>query len=199
MEAQYFDIVVITPEKDFPEETSWVNRLFANGLCKLHLRKPGRNAEDLIQYLERVEEEYHERIMVHYREEVMKAVGVRGIHYKYSALPPIKPDYSVSCGCHSWEEFREIESRVDYAFVSPFFDSTSKQGYKAGKYLWDLPGESSILKAIALGGIREENILQLKKLPLKGAAVLGAVWESEDPLKAFLRLRSIVEDLKVQN
>ena len=191
-----FELVVITPEVDFLQETSWVNRLFERGLNTLHLRKPGRSQQDLLLYLDQIGEPYHGRIMVHYQEEVQKEIGVKGIHYKYSALPSIKPDYTTSCGCHSWEEFNKIESRVDYAFVSPFFDSISKEGYKAQKNLREVPEGGITRKAIALGGVHQGNLLHIRRLGLKGVAVLGSVWRSEDPLNAFLRLKTKIEELE---
>ena len=198
MSAQAFDFIVITPEVDFPEEAIWVNRLFDKGLATLHVRKPGRSIERLLLYLDQIQEVYHGRIMVHYQEEVQKERGIKGIHFKYSALPSIKPEYTTSCGCHSWEELQEIESRVDYAFVSPFFNSISKEGYKARENLRELPEGGIAGKAIALGGVHQGNLLHIRRLGLKGAAVLGSVWGSENPLNNFLRLKTKMEELDGQ-
>ena len=193
MSNKAFELVVITPEMDFPKETRWLNKLFAEGLGTLHLRKPGRSSQELLQYLNELDEQYHDRIMVHYKEEVWKDIGIKGIHYQYSALPKEKPGYAVSCGCHSWREFMEIEKRVDYAFISPFFDSISKEGYRASKDLLEVPPELNTDKAVALGGIQPSNICQILKLKLKGAAVLGTIWESDDPIKAFRKMNFAVD------
>lgn len=195
MSGETFELMVITPELDFPQETSWVNDLFAEGLGTLHLRKPGQSSQSILQYLLQIEPQYHGRIMVHYQEMLMDEIAVKGVHYHFSCLPQEKPKYSVSCGCHSWDEFQEIEKRVDYAFISPFFNSISKEGYLAEKKLRHITPEINIKKAVALGGIKPANIHSIKKLKLKGAAVLGAIWGYEDPLDAFRELNSVVEAL----
>ena len=132
--------------------------------------------------------------MVHYQQDVIKEVGVKGIHYKYLSLPFQKPPHQVSCGVHSWQEFLEVEERVDYAFISPFFDSISKEGYRANDQLLSLPPEADKRKAVALGGIKTDNLSKIKSLGLRGAAVLGAVWNSADPVEAFLKLKILVVD-----
>lgn len=190
MPGQAFDLLVITPERDFPEETLWVNRLFAEGLGCLHLRKPEKSGAELMRYLEKIDEQYHANIMVHYREELRQEIKVKGIHYRYPELPREKPEFVVSCGCHSWQEFQEVEKRVDYAFISPFYPSISKKGYAAKNELWEIPPNVNLGKVVALGGVNQGNIQQVRELRLKGAAVLGAVWEASDPLRAFEELKA---------
>lgn len=192
-----FEVIILTPEQDFPQEIRWVNRLFGEGLTTFHVRKPGSSLSDLVRYLRGVEDQYYSRIMVHYHEEVANEIPLKGVHYRFAQLPQQKPGHKVSCGCHSWQEFQEVEKRVDYAFVSPFFNSISKKGYEANKELWEVPGEVNTKKAIALGGIRQENILQIRELKVKGAAVLGAIWETSDPVKAYKELKTrIIESRK---
>ena len=42
---------------------------------------------------------------------------------------------------------------------------------------------------IALGGISDKNILKVKDAGFHGAALLGAIWLSKDPLKSFLNIK----------
>ena len=178
--------MVVTPEKDYPEEIFWVNRLFAEGLGTLHLRKPGRSSKELLRYLGKVEEQYHSRIMVHYQEEVRKEAGVKGIHYRCKDLPETKQDWIVSCGLHSWEEYyKKAAGRFDYAFLSPFFSSISKAGYVGNPDLQHIPEGINPAKVVALGGIDPSNIRRIMKLNLKGASLLGYIWKSKNPLEAF--------------
>ena len=142
MSVQIFELILISPPGEYSRETQWVNQLFAKGLGTFHLRKPGWTTAHLVEYLQEVETQYHSRIMVHYQQEVLKEVGVKGIHFKYLSLPLQKPAFPLSCGVHSWQEFQEVEERVDYAFISPFFDSISKEGYKANNQLMPIPPEA---------------------------------------------------------
>ena len=188
MEERKFELMVVTPEKDYPEEVVWVNLLFAEGLDTLHLRKPGRSSAELLRYLRGVEEQYHSRIMVHYQEEVRKEAGVKGIHYRFQSLPEAKPDWLVSCGLHSWEEFKKAEERFDYAFISPFFSSISKAGYEGNPELHHIPERINTSKVVALGGINPLNINRIKNLNIKGAALLGHIWSSKNPVGAYLEV-----------
>ena len=189
-----FELMVITPEGDLSEEIEWVNKLFAAGLETLHLRKPGWNNQRLQAYLKAVAPQFHNRIMLHYREELTKTFKLKGIHYQCENLPVRRRNYRVSCGAHSWQEFLEVSAVVDYAFVSPFFNSISKQGYRANEELMEIPQEVERGKAVALGGIDSGNIHYAREQSMKGAAVLGTVWQSDNPLKAFLELKSKTEE-----
>jgi thiamine-phosphate pyrophosphorylase len=50
-------------------------------------------------------------------------------------------------------------------------------------------------KVIALGGINEDNIQLVKQAGFSGAAVLGAIWQADDPVTAFLNINAIVDQL----
>ena len=45
---------------------------------------------------------------------------------------------------------------------------------------------------IGLGGINEENIAMVKKSGFDGVALLGAIWESENPIAAFGKIHAQV-------
>lgn len=215
MDARAFELLVITPEEEFPEETGWVNRLFAEGLGTLHLRKPRWDADRLMAYLNEIDKCFHSRIMLHdyfgYHPGRPKTVQLRefslkGRHYPYVEFlaqnetiesyepgKPYEPDKlkdegMLSCSTHSWQEFMQVSKGIDYAFISPFFDSISKEGYTANKGLQMVPEQVAKSKAVALGGIFEGNIDQLLRLEFKGAAVLGAVWQAANPLMAYRKL-----------
>lgn len=195
-EAAPFRLLVITPEGTYRQEISWVNRLFENGLQTLHLRKPGWTREQLSLYLEALDKALHTRVMVHHEASLLKDFGLKGVHGHLAALPQDKADYMVSCPVHSWQEFMSVEKRVNYALVSPFFNSISKKGYAANEQLHELPLKAGLQKAVALGGITERNIQVLRQKGLGGAALLGAIWQGSDPLTAFLQICNQIKDAR---
>lgn len=188
-ETAPFRLLVITPEGPYPQETQWVNRLFVNGLETLHLRKPGWNAQQLRAFLGEVEACYHPQIMLHGSASLLGKVRVKGVHFQQHTLPQVKPVYSVSCSVHAWQELLRLEERVDYAFLSPFFNSISKKGYAANPRLQDVPSHARRQKAVALGGIDCNTIEKVRNLGIGGAAVLGALWRTADPLIAYMRIQ----------
>ncbi|WP_225000161.1 thiamine phosphate synthase [Cesiribacter sp. SM1] len=192
--ASSFRLLVITPERPYALETQWVNRLFANGLETLHLRKKGWSEQELLAYLHKVEERYHPHIMVHYAARMPELVEVKGVHFQQHTLPHVKPGYCVSCPVHSWEEFLALAEQVDYALLSPFFNSISKPGYAAHPQLQQVPANAPLNKVVAMGGIDGSTINTVRQLGIGGAAVLGAIWQAADPLAAFLEIQERVNN-----
>ncbi|KAF5841151.1 thiamine phosphate synthase superfamily [Dunaliella salina] len=100
-----------------------------------------------------------------------------------------------STSLHSLEDLQGGKARygaLDYAFLSPIFDSISKKGYAAAKFdpvqLRTLLQEhGKQLPVIALGGISAENCLQALDMGFQGVAVLGSIWEAQDPVAEMER------------
>ena len=103
-----------------------------------------------------------------------------------------------SASLHALTDAFLLRDQFDYVFISPVFDSISKSKLKQQfdlaiaktfmKEYGQLPGKNA--EVIALGGVNEKNIGSVKKAGFDGAALLGAVWKSKDPVKAFLRISS---------
>jgi thiamine-phosphate pyrophosphorylase len=101
----------------------------------------------------------------------------------------------ISTSFHSLEEIKQNSKNYEYAFLSPVFDSISKQGYKSTFDKTTLKTQLTELnknvEIIALGGIDENNIQQAMELGFDGVAVLGAVWQSENPIEKFKKLAAV--------
>jgi thiamine monophosphate synthase len=70
----------------------------------------------------------------------------------------------------------------DYVFLSPVFDSISKEGYRAAFSHEELlrASEAGLInaKVIALGGIDATTLPLLKPYKFGGIGVLGAIWDA---------------------
>ena len=93
--------------------------------------------------------------------------------------------FSLSRSCHSLEEISDNLAVCDYLFLSPIFDSISKQGYGAAfdrKELEQAAARQLLQdKVYALGGVCAENIGTLLQIGFHGAAVLGDLWQAAVP------------------
>ena len=84
------------------------------------------------------------------------------------------------------------KSSCDYLFLSPIFNSISKQGYEAAftpETLQEAAQKGLIdSQVVALGGITLERIQQLHDWHFGGAAFLGDIWQRmNDPhVSAYL-------------
>ena len=84
---------------------------------------------------------------------------------------------TISTSMHSIQEVIENKCKYDYVFLSPLFDSISKEGYNSGLEIKEvekvLEKHELHFKVMALGGIDETNIEKVKKAGFSGAVLLG--------------------------
>ncbi|MBS1661175.1 MAG: thiamine phosphate synthase, partial [Bacteroidetes bacterium] len=112
--------------------------------------------------------------------------GIRQVHGPVALLDGRG---AVSTSVHSWEELAALPAGLEYAFISPVFDSISKPGYMANSSLLEqVKGEWPCLP-VGLGGINAATIGEMLRSGWKGAAVLGWIWE--EPGKAVSRFREL--------
>ena len=151
-------LIVVTTPTFFVEEDKIITALFEEGLDILHLRKPETPAMYSERLLTLIPEKYHRRIVTH--------AG------------------HVSCSCHSVEEVKNRKHFYDYVFMSPIYDSISKVNYYSTYTAEELreAQKAKIIdsKVMALGGINEDNLLEIKDFGFGGAVVLGDLWNRFD-------------------
>ena len=178
-------LILITSPTYFVEEDKIITSLFEEGLDILHLRKPDTAPMYAERLLTLIPEQYHKRIVVHGHFYLKEEFRLKGIHL--NLRNPNAPDHykgHISCSCHSLEEVKERKRNYDYVFMSPVFDSISKQDYNAQYSPEEIKKahKQGIIdkKVYALGGIDVHNIKEVKKYGFGGAAIMGAIWQKFD-------------------
>ena len=172
--------IVITSPSFFPDEAAFIHRLFVHGVDIVHLRKPGATANDCARLLDGLASDDRRRIVIHDFFELAQPYGLRGIHLnaRRSTVPDGWQGH-VSRSCHSLEEVKRYKDACDYVFLSPIFDSVSKQGYASAftdRTLKQASKDGIIdHKVVALGGVTPDKIDYLRQLNFGGAAMLGCV------------------------
>ena len=119
-----------------------------------------------------IPEQYHKRIVVHGHFYLKEEFRLKGIHL--NLRNPNAPDHykgHISCSCHSLEEVAESRE-LDYVFLSPVFDSISKQGYASHFSEEQLRGHVDA-RVMALGGVTAGKIPWLADVGFGGCAFLG--------------------------
>ncbi len=183
-------LIVITTPTYFIEEDKILTALFDEGLDILHLRKPDTAPVYAERLLTLIPEKYHRRIVVHDHFYLKDEYKLKGIHLSHRN--PLVPDnYTghVSASCHTLDEVVADKKVCDYVFLSPIFNSISKDGYKSAftpEKIRDA-AEKGIIdkKVMALGGVDEKNILRIKDFGFGGAAVLGGLWNKFNPASDY--------------
>lgn len=193
-------LIVITTPTFFTEEDQIITALFEEGLDYLHLRKPGTEPIYAERLLTLIPEQYHKRIVVHDHFYLTEEFNLLGIHLNHRN-PEIPTSYKghISCSCHSIDDVKRRKVLCDYVFLSPIFDSISKNNYSSaysGSQLMQASKTGIIdRKVIALGGIQSNNIRHVKELGFGGAAVLGDIWNRFDSFNT-VSYKSIIDHFK---
>ena len=175
-------IIVITDAECLPGEAEAISALLEEGVWRVHIRKPGADAEDVSALLDAVPERYYGRISLHDCHDLALRYGLGGVHLNgRNPEPPFGFAGLVSRSCHSFSELSVYSSICDYMFLSPVFDSISKQGYRSHFSIEDIRANACAGavndRVFALGGVSPENIRQVSEAGFGGAAVLGYLWE----------------------
>ena len=184
------DVIVITKPEMFPGETEVVNTLFANGMQRLHLRKPGASEQEMAEWIGRIDLPFRQKIIVHDHHRLLRTMGLGGIHLNarnpeapawFSAEGQKRGSVTLSRSCHSLEEIAQWKSVCDYLFLSPIFDSISKGGYTSAfprETLLQAYHDGLFSKPVyALGGVSADNIRSIYDYGFAGAAVIGSLWQ----------------------
>lgn len=174
--------IVITRPYFFEGEERYITHLFEQGVTSLHLRKPHSSEEDVQKLIEKIPQKYRSQVVLHEHPQLVEKYQLQGFHLN-SRCPHLPDGFKggISRSCHSLEEVVLYKDQCDYVFLSPIFDSISKEGYGSTfpeETLQEAYKQGIIdSKVIALGGIKPEHAPYLKANGFGGMAYLGYVWE----------------------
>lgn len=198
-----FRLVLLTSPAAVSDEPRLLTEMLAQGVERLHLRKPNWTAAQLEALIQALPSRFYSRLVLHAYPHLVRQYQLGGLHLTGSQravtkrCPALLPGQTLSTSYHSLVEISQHRRHYDYVFLSPIFDSISKEGYASGFNLADVstflqrlatrPGYCP--QVLALGGIDNQNIGLVKQAGFAGAAVLGTIWQSADPVAAWQQLR----------
>lgn len=201
-------LILISNPTDLNEEIETIHSLFENGLECFHLRKPEKNEKRLEEFLRKINPKFYKRIVIHSHYHFLSKYNLKGMHIPEALINEDKikelqnavkkRGLSVSTSVHSFDAVYQCKS-YDYIFLSPVFDSISKQGYSSkidlNTFIQKMETSSFPTKVIGLGGVSKENITLLSDAGFDGAALLGSIWlkeNKEERVKEFLDIKSVI-------
>lgn len=196
-------MIVISNPIFIENEKKIINQLFEEGLSLLHIRKPGFSELEMAQFIHQIKIEFRDRIVLHNYHLLAEDFGINRIHFsekerKESFGFPTRflkaCRYNFSTSTHSVEDFNSLENDFDYAFLSPVFKSISKENYEPKTDLFEAlkSRKNHKTKVIALGGIDSENTQKTIENGFDDIALLGTIWNKENPIKQFKLCQQIV-------
>ncbi len=187
--------IVLSNPTEIENEFRQVNALFEAGLTHFHLRKPDFSTQEMEEYLKNIKPTYLIRVVLHAHHDLIKKYNLKGIHLRSTDLHSLSNDalkslvknlqkrgFTASASLHSFEEIENLPCRLDYAFLSPIFQSISKHDYPSAFTQDELVNffqkRKNKTPIVALGGVREVNLEQLQQIGFAGIALLGSIWQS---------------------
>ncbi len=193
-------LVVVSPESDDRRERTVLADLLAAGLVRYHVRKPGWSERRLEAWLRELPSEWRPRLVLHGYQELALRLALGGRHWPDAEAPVDPPPGAVLCSrsCHGLAALEGSLGRYDSVLFGPVFPSLSKPGYgprgdasmdALSRLLEASRGVGRRTSVLAIGGVTAERLPAVRALGFDGAAVLGAIWQAEDPLRAFEELR----------
>ncbi len=184
-------LIVISNPVNLNNERALLCSLFENGLEYFHLRKPDFTSDEMEEYIQQIPAEYLSKIVIHSHHYLADKYNLKGKHKTFEQA--VKTGF-LSASFHSTDELMECNYNYEYVFLSPIFDSISKENYKStfnkNELKSFLGSYNKTPEIIALGGINDETIHQVTDMGFDGVAVLGAIWNDKDPLQKFKELKN---------
>ncbi|GAA4044554.1 thiamine phosphate synthase [Hymenobacter glaciei] len=199
-----FRLVIISAPAALPDEPRLLADVLGAGTETLHLRKPDWPTAQVETLVQAIPEQLHERLVLHGHPELVRRYRLGGLHLTgvqraaAGRRPLLLPNQTLSTSFHSLAEISGHRRRYEYVFLSPIFDSISKQGYASR---FELPALRAFFAqraaqagyqppVLALGGMAAQNLPMVRHIGFAGAAVLGSIWQSPDPVGALGQLRA---------
>jgi thiamine-phosphate pyrophosphorylase len=200
-----FKIALISTSKKKKDEADIVTVLFKNGLDLFHLKKPEISRKVLIEFINQIPEEFHNRIVIHSHFSLCKKFNLKGIHLSRKKqlsnfwvriniiiLKFFRPRISISTTFHSLHSLIKDPYKYDYVFLAGVFENVAKQNYTSLYNEKQLQNSlsNSHHKVFAYGGVDAKNIQLASLVGFSGVSIYGYIWKSEnDKLKNFIELK----------
>jgi thiamine-phosphate pyrophosphorylase len=205
-------LIVITNSTSIENEHEIIERMFRHGLKYLHVRKPKYSRDKMLKYLKGFSSKYLDRIIIHSHHSLALSLGLKGIHLtekhrkdkfgvwkKFNLFRLRKRKLQITTSYHKIKDLTASGDKYDYVFLSPIFESISKEDYQPNYTLgkiYDTLHHSKV-NVIALGGIDNEKIDTCFETRFSGVALSGYIWQSEDPVKNFDIIKELCDKYKI--
>jgi thiamine-phosphate pyrophosphorylase len=187
-----FQLIGITPDTLSAEQWSLLPDLFGAGLSYLYVRQTA--TDHLRQQLtDTLVQPFQNRILLSFD---LPGNGMNRHWKEADRLSAQASERAFSTSIHSLSDWPTLAGRVELVFYSPVFASISKPGYGPTQSLSEIAQQIerirqetvNLPRLIGLGGIQADNIRQVNEAGFDGAAILGTLWQSPDPVSVVQEL-----------
>jgi thiamine-phosphate pyrophosphorylase len=201
-------MIVISNPISVANEINIIHSLFEEGMMLFHVRKPNFGDSEMKQFLSEINPHCRERLVLHSHHDLAEELDINRIHFseskrKATLISPSRLPFNyynikgfhLSTSVHTIEDFNALDDTFEYAFLSPIYPSISKENYTSKTDLFEeiKKRENFRTQLIALGGIESKNISQTLKNGFDNIALLGTIWNHNNPIENFKSCQKIAQ------
>ena len=193
-----FDLYLITDRKlTLGRDLTWViERALDGGVKAIQLREKDLSGKELFNLAERVTrlcQRYRAQLFINDRVDIALAVDAAGVHLGEASMPVpaarslLGAHRSIGVSTHSLEGARRAaQDGADFIVFGPVYFTPSKANFGApqGVKALQIIVENISLAVYAIGGIKADNLLEIKNVGSRGVALISAIIRAEDPALA---------------
>lgn len=193
-----FDLYLVTDRTQTRgRDLLWVlEQALDGGVKAVQLREKDLSGKELFELAEKSNllcRRYNARLFINDRIDVALAVDAHGVQLGKTSIPIetaralLGPGKSIGFSAHSLEEARQAEqSGADFVLFGPVYFTPSKAGYGAPQGL--TPLQEIVVKisrpVYAIGGIKSDSIADLRRVGVRGVALISAIISANNPKDA---------------
>ena len=190
-----FDLYLVTDRTQTQgRDLLWVlEQALEGGVKSVQLREKDLNGRELFTLAEKTRklcQRFDALLFVNDRIDIASAVDADGVQLGTASIPIesarelLGPRKIIGVSTHSLLEAKDAErSGADFILFGPVYFTPSKAGYGAPQGLEALKKivEKSPVPVYAIGGIKPDNIEDLKRTGVRGVALISAVMSANNP------------------
>jgi thiamine-phosphate pyrophosphorylase len=202
-----FDLCLVTDRTQTQgRDLLWVlERALEGGVRAVQLREKDLSGKALFQLADKAGklcERHHARLFINDRIDVALAIDATGVQLGKTSIPIttaralVGPRKLIGFSAHSLEEAQLAQrSGADFVVFGPVYFTPSKAQYGRPQGLEALKTivEKVTLPVYAIGGIKAESIADMRRIGVRGVALISAILSAGEPKGAAA---SIVELLQ---
>lgn len=183
-----------------------VEQALQGGVSTLQLREKNLSDEEFFKEAMEIKElckKYNVPLIINDNVEVAIKCGADGVHVGQEDMEASKvrekvgPDMIIGVSAHNVEEARRaVSNGANYLGVGAVFSTSTKDDVDVLKKetLKDICLAVDV-PVVAIGGINQDNIVELKGTGVDGVAVVSAIFSSENIVETCKKLRKLSEEM----
>jgi thiamine-phosphate pyrophosphorylase len=193
-----FDLYLVTDRTQTQSRDLLVvlEQALQGGVRAVQLREKDLSGNELFVLAEKTRklcQRYNALLFVNDRVDIALAVEADGVQLGTASIPIktardlLGPQKIIGASTHSLHEANEaVQHGADFILFGPVYFTPSKASYGSPQGLEALKKivEKISLPVYAIGGIKPENIQDVRRIGVRGAALISAVISAKNPTEA---------------